>query len=96
MPKPTPDERKHIERVKMMPCLVCGYWPVDAHHVVGYADRIGRAPKRHDRITPLCHTGHHQFGPESVHGCGSHRKFYEIHGIDLMAVAVRLWEESNA
>lgn len=37
-------DKRHHERVAQMPCLVCGAWPVDVHHVVGWADRMGRAP----------------------------------------------------
>lgn len=75
-----------------MPCLVCNQWPVDVHHVVGYADRMGRAPKRHDRVSPLCKVHHDiQHGPmTSVHALG-HRGFYDAYQIDLMAVAEQLW-----
>ena len=92
----TAAEKRHMARVKRLPCLVCGGFPVDAHHVIGYADRMGRATKRHDRVAPLCKTHHDvQHGPrESVHALG-HRGFYLEYKIDLMAVAERLWEESN-
>ena len=88
---PTKAERAHMARIAQMPCLVCGAWPVEVHHVVGYADRAGRASKRHDRLTPLCQRHHSvQHGPhESVHALG-HRGFYIMHGIDLMAVAEAL------
>ena len=78
-----------------MPCLACGKWPVDVHHVTGYADRMGRAPKRHDRVVPLCKVHHDvQHGPfHSVHALG-HESFFHVHGIDLMAEAQRLWRES--
>jgi len=98
--KPTKAERKHFDRVASLGCLVCGD-PATIHHVTGYADRIGRAPKRHDRVAPLCPV-HHQkvFDPSnrypvSVEGLG-HRGFFQEHGIDLMAHAERLWAESEA
>ena len=77
--------------VAELPCLVCQSWPVDVHHVIGYADRMGRAPKRHDRVVPLCKPHHDvQHGPRtSVHALG-HRKFFETYGLDLMAEAERL------
>lgn len=86
-------ERRHFQRISEMPCLVCNRWPVDVHHVIGYADRMGRAPKRHDRVTPLCKEHHDvQHGPlTSVHALG-HRGFYEAYQIDLMQVAEQLWE----
>lgn len=93
MAKPaTAKERRHFAKVALLQCLQCGAWPVDVHHVVGYADRQGRAPKRHDRVVPLCKHHHDvQYGPKtSVHAL-SHKGFYERYGIDLMAEAERLW-----
>jgi hypothetical protein len=84
---------EHLARVATLPCLACGAWPVEVHHVVGYADKAGRATKRDDRVVPLCDR-HHNGGPLAVHAL-SHRGFYREHGLDLMAEAVRLWEESN-
>lgn len=84
-------DRRHMARVAEMSCLACDARPVEVHHVVGYADRAGRASKRHDRIVPLCPRHHSvQHGPhESVHALG-HQGFFIMHGIDLMAVAERL------
>lgn len=77
-----------------MPCLVCGAAST-IHHVTGYHDRMGRAPRREDRIVPLCPM-HHQAvfdpyasAPVSVERLG-HRGFFQEHGIDLMAEAERL------
>jgi len=81
-------------RIAALGCLVCKA-PATIHHVTGWADRMGRAPKRHDRVVPLCPI-HHQAvfdpfasDPVSVERLG-HRKFYKRHGIDLMAEAERL------
>jgi hypothetical protein len=82
-------------RLAQMPCLACGNGPVEVHHCVGYADRIGRAPKRHDRVVPLCVFCHRLGGRQAVHG-GSHRSFYAEWGVDLMAEAERLWTENEA
>lgn len=83
-------ERRHIARVGAMPCLVCG-GQATVHHVTGYADRMGRIPRRHDRVVPLCPRHHQiQHGPrESVEALG-HRGFYRVHGINLLAEAERL------
>jgi len=92
---PNAKERRHIGKVKQLPCLVCGVWPVDAHHVIGYADRMGRAPKRHDRVVPLCKPHHDvQHGPKTSAHALSHKGFYECYGIDLMAEAERLAHDS--
>lgn len=90
MKQPTASEKRHIAKVASMPCLVCGR-QATVHHVTGYADRIGRAPRSHMRVVPLCPTHHQiQHGPrESVEALG-HRGFFATYGIDLMAEAERL------
>lgn len=82
------------DKIASLGCLVC-HAPATIHHVTGYADRIGRTPRREDRIVPLCPI-HHQAvfdpcasAPVSVERLG-HRGFYQEHGIDLMAEAERL------
>lgn len=89
--QPTKAEREHMAAIAKLPCLVCGAWPVDVHHVVGSAHHMGRLPKRHDRVTPLCKRHHDvQHGPrESVHAL-NHRGFFKAYGIDLLAEAERL------
>jgi len=96
--KPTPNEKKHMERVAKMPCLVCGKAST-LHHVTGYADKIGRMTRSHKCIVPLC-PQHHQkvFDPKdsdpiSVEGLG-HQRFFEKHGKDLLAIGNKLWLES--
>lgn len=90
MTRPTAYEKRHMANVARLPCLVCGA-RATVHHVTGHADRIGRVPRRHDRVVPLCPTHHQiQWGPkESVEALG-HRGFYQTYGIDLMAEAERL------
>lgn len=95
MTRPTASEKRHMDRIARMPCLKCGA-RATVHHVTAYADRMGRLPRRHDRVVPLCPV-HHQiiWGPkESVEALG-HQGFFYTHGIDLMAEAERLWEECN-
>lgn len=91
--RPTAREERHLRAVREMSCTVCGRFPVEAHHVVGYADKMGRAPKRHDRVVPLC-PFHHRVSFRAVHSIG-HRRFSEENGIDLMLIALQLWEESG-
>lgn len=95
MKAPTAAEKKHMDRVRRMPCLVCGGRST-VHHVTAYADRMGRLPRSHQRVVPLCGV-HHQiiWGPrESVEALG-HRGFFHTYGIDLMAVSERLWAETT-
>jgi hypothetical protein len=91
---PTMADKRHFARVVEQGCLVCAS-PATVHHVTGYADRMGRAPRRHDRVVGLCPM-HHQAvfdpsasDPVSVERLG-HQGFFLKHGIDLMAEAERL------
>jgi hypothetical protein len=88
-------EKRHIERVAGLPCLVSGRRPVTVHHVTAYADRMGRFTKTHRLVVPLAPEYHLiQHGPKiSVEALG-HRGFYQEWGIDLYAEAVRLWDET--
>lgn len=92
--QPTAQDKRRFNWIVQHGCLVCGE-PATIHHVTGYADRIGRLPRRHDRVVPLC-PPHHQAvfdpyarAPISVERLG-HRGFYQEHGIDLLAEAERL------
>lgn len=89
---PTAIERRHLQRVADMGCLVCGR-PSTVHHVT--SDGYQRLARVHKRTVPLCPTHHMiQFGPhESVEALG-HAGFTATYGIDLLAVADRLWSES--
>lgn len=89
MARTTAADRRHMERIAQMPCLVCGAQST-VHHVTA-SIHGGRLPRRHDRVVPLC-PKHHQiiFCPrESVEALG-HGGFYKLHGIDLLAEAERL------
>jgi|GEM_PF-949367 len=93
-PKPK-DEAAHMARLGAMGCLICGERPVQLHHATSAG--FGRLARTDRRVTPLCpfhHLADH--GPhDSIHGLGP-VKFNEKHGIDLLAEAERLWDESQA
>jgi hypothetical protein len=56
---------EHMERVKMLPCAVCGAAaPSDAHHVIH--DRYSRRKASDFQTIPLC-KAHHQDGPLAIH-----------------------------
>jgi hypothetical protein len=88
---------RHHDRVAQQGCCVCGR-EATVHHVTGYADRMGRFSRDHWLVAPLC-PQHHQAVyddasmPVSVERLG-HRGFFREHGIDLLALAERLREES--
>lgn len=67
-PKPvrgTVAARAYLERVKGLPCVVCGAVPPsDAHHVI--SGRFGSRKASDFDTIPLCKR-HHQEGPEAIH-----------------------------
>lgn len=88
---------RHHDRVAQQGCCVCG-GEATVHHVTGYADRMGRFSRDDWLVAPLCPI-HHQAVfddasmPVSVERLG-HRGFCQEHGIDLLALAEQLREES--
>lgn len=87
-----------MDRVSKMGCLVCGRTST-LHHVTGDSHAPGRLARSHKRVAPLCPVHHQKVhdpkagDPVSVEGLG-HRKFYQKYGIDLLAVADQLWDET--
>ena len=95
--KATAAEKRHMAWIATLPCLKCGA-RATVHHVTA-GIHGGRVSRRHDRTVPLC-PQHHQAvfdnasDPQSVEIL-SHGGFYRKFGIDLMAEAERLAEESE-
>jgi len=90
--KATAEERRHLDRIAAMPCLVAGCTnAANIHHVV--SDGFKRISRTHRLATPLCKI-HHQDGPMAVHRIG-HAKFTEVFGIDLLTWAEEAWEETQ-
>lgn len=84
--------RGHLGCVASLPCLACGAWPVEVHHV--HSDGMKRITRSDKLTVPLC-PGHHRTGPDAVHTI-SHAGFTALFGIDLLAEAQRIWRESPA
>lgn len=74
-----------------MPCIACGVWPVEVHHVI--FDGLGRITRNHKLVLPVC-PHDHRTGPNAVHVIGS-QAWNELHGINQIERARRLWEEHN-
>lgn len=55
--------RDHMARVAALPCICCGYWPVEVHHVI--SDRYGQRKAADTETIPLCYN-HHR-GPDGIH-----------------------------
>jgi len=88
---PTAAERRHLNRIGEMPCLVCGR-EAAVHHITstGYA----RITRTHRLVAPLC-PDDHQYGPTAIHTIGA-RLFHALHGIDLYKWASVEWDKSQA
>lgn len=95
--EPTAKQKAHMARVAQLPCVKCGAWPVQVHHVTASSYVMGRLPKNDELVVPLCPKHHKiEFGPrDSVEALG-HRGFYRKHKIDLLAEAEFLRLESIA
>ena len=59
----------HMARVATLPCLVCGAWPVEVHHIKDQQTAGGRRAGD-DETLPLCPTCH-RTGSEAFHALGS-------------------------
>ena len=91
-PIPNAQERRHEERLALLPCVGCGGVATCCHHLL--SDCEGKRWRRDHRFQlPLCDSCH--TGPQGVHGIGSESKWAEGKGIDVSALAVALWEESQ-
>lgn len=75
-----------------MGCCVTGRKPVAIHHLMKCPGKVRR--RDHRFVVPLI-PELHNMGDNSVHMLGSEARFKEIHGVDLAALAVSLWENRN-
>lgn len=91
-------DRKHLERVKMLPCCVCGAEPPsDAHHCLGYEFGTGKGLKASDYKTiPLCKS-HHQDGGFGVAFHAGSKTWEKNHGFqrDHLARTLEKLKESE-
>jgi hypothetical protein len=83
-------DRDHVKFVAQHPCLICGRFPSDAHHMRFKQNRaLGR--KVSDEFTvPLCR-GHHR----EVHRCGDEAAWWRNAGVDPTVAARSMWLESH-
>jgi ERF superfamily len=83
-------DRAHTRFVATQPCLICGRFPADAHHL-RFAQRRALGRKVSDEHTvPLCR-GHHR----EAHRCGDEAAWWKRSGIDPMTAARTLWLEAH-
>lgn len=87
----------HLSMVRRCPCLICGRYPCDAHHLLRTGEH-GMSRKSSDRwAVPLCGTvrgawAHHK-GKDSPHAHGNEDEWFALHGLDGRAIARALWSK---
>jgi hypothetical protein len=82
--------KEHLRHVAQQPCLICGRSPSYAHHI-RFAQSRGLALKVSDEFTvPLCAIHHQQ-----NHATGNERLWWQEQKIDPLAMAARLWRQSQ-
>jgi hypothetical protein len=84
-------ERSHHAYVVTLPCIACGAWPVEVHHV--RHDGRTSISRNHKLVVPVCSVCH-RTGSNAVHTIG-HPAFNALFGVDQYAVARQLWEKRS-
>jgi hypothetical protein len=89
---------RHLAWIRTLPCTIhdCGRQPVDPHHLT-HVQPKGRGLRSSDALAvPLCRWGHHSAtSPIGVHHFGDEAAWWLGWAIDPVAIAARLWSESN-
>jgi hypothetical protein len=76
--------------VASRPCIVCGRYPSDPHHL-RFAQPRALGVKVSDEFTvPLCR-GHHR----QLHQAGDEISWWKSLNIDALPVARQLWEQTH-
>lgn len=79
-------EERHLQRVKELPCSVCGAdGPSDAHHIL-----VGRTPGRRSPdfcAIPLCKMCH-QDPKLGIHGLMGMWKIFKVSELDCLASTI--------
>tara|TARA_B100000073_G_scaffold299885_2_gene266019 strand:+ start:17256 stop:17558 length:303 start_codon:yes stop_codon:yes gene_type:complete len=85
--------KKHLDRVRSLPCLVCFHPPRSHAHHIQFSEERGFGQKVGDQYTvPLCGMCHHK-----LHTCrDGERLFWVLEGVDALKEAEHLWRETNA
>ena len=85
-------DKKHLENIRKLPCLVCGDVPSEVHHLKQGTGERGMGLRSTDRwAVPLCHA-HHINGVEKLASTQEAVWFmsYGIH--NPLEIAAELWE----
>ncbi len=91
--RPTAAEKRHMDRVAALGCVVTRRPDVVLHHIM-HMD--GKTTRRDNRFVVPLISELHNMGDLSVHALGGEEKFKEVHGVDLVAWAREQWAVSCA
>lgn len=77
-------ERKHMDRVAQLPCVVCGSLPVEVHHI-RYSQGMSQRSSNWLTVAlcPECHRGHN-----GLHGNKSLMRIHKLDEMDLVAMTL--------
>lgn len=84
----TKAEKRHMDRVAQLPCVVCGAHGVHVHHV---REGQGMSQRASNWLTvplcPDCHTG-----PNGIHGSKTLMRIQKLDEMDLLAMTIEALE----
>lgn len=90
---------KHLARLRKLPCSIPGcrpYWQVVAHHLTCSPQPKARGlTAGDDWAVPLCLAHHGPGFAGSLHDAGNERSWWARKGIDPLALAERLWDQTQ-
>lgn len=84
---PTAEERRHMDLVASLCCLISGR-PAVLHHLMHAPGKERR--RDHRFVVPLA-PEFHNGGDGSVHALGSEKAFEEMWGVDLIGWGITAW-----
>jgi DNA recombination protein Rad52 len=84
-------DQHHLRFIGSLPCLICGRFPTEAHHLRFLQPRAMGKKASDEWTVPLCFL-HHRV----LHDVGDELQWWNEHRIDPKAEAERQWGESHA
>ena len=82
--------REHLRSIAKRPCLICGRKPSDPHHLRYLQPRALGRRASDEFAVPLCRVHH-----RAVHRARDERAWWQVSGIDPIAVARKLWKDTR-